>query len=835
MVAKWRGGFSEVDHVPKGKHTELFGIRSATDLTRAATNVDFEVVPRHKSGSEDGNSPVWRVRFTPATDSNSEFGLEIHDEVILGRQPLTSDRDKLVDLTRNDAEKLGVSRRHLMLRPTTTNLFVVDLGSTNGTFRNGQSIGSHTPYTLVDGDVLTLGKLPLLVEIIERPSLSSNGAANEPDLTSALVQIAKAITSQLNLDEALNQVAETARALTSAGETGIWLVDEFSGELLLEAQRGIGDEKLRRMRLPTDRDTLVGEVLRTTKPVRTSRRPGGDEIKVKTGYLVEALVYVPITLGGVTFGVLSAVHREAGKKFTWRDERLLEAIADFAAIAIQNARLYHRTDEALERRLKELAALNQLSFTLSSSLDLNQVYEVLVEQVNQHWPVEAVQLYLLDEERGALRRHTPAGLEAEAYFSQECGLVGAVSRSGKFLVSNDLQNERELAPEIDAVGVAEPRSMICAPLRVQSRVVGVLALLNKIDGPFTEEDVIRLRAFTNPVATAVENARLYAQSEGRRRAIQATAEILPQPLLILDENGRLLIANQAAQEILQTNMSALFDGISRGLGRTIEVHIDNTTFLSTSEHIEGVGTITVMQDITYVKQLEADRSDFMHALSHDMRNPLTSIIGYTQVMDRTLPPNEEYRSYLGRIRMSAHRMLEMVNQLLQTVDSDTVEKLERQPTDLAAIVSGVIQDVEGIALGKEVRVKYRQEGEPYPVLVDETRLYHAILNLVENAVKYSPEQSEICISLTFSDEETVFRVADEGPGIPQDEIDFIFEKYYRGSTNQPGNGVGLSVVRSVANAHAGSVSAANGEEGGAVFTLILPPSARLPVSVPRFS
>src|SRR5690606_33376210 len=300
----------------------------------------------------DGNSPVWRVRFTPATDSNSEFGLEIHDEVILGRQPLTSDRDKLVDLTRNDAEKLGVSRRHLMLRPTTTNLFVVDLGSTNGTFRNGQSIGSHTPYTLVDGDVLTLGKLPLLVEIIERPSLSSNGAANEPDLTSALVQIAKAITSQLNLDEALNQVAETARALTSAGETGIWLVDEFSGELLLEAQRGIGDEKLRRMRLPTDRDTLVGEVLRTTKPGRTSRRPGADEIKVKAGYLVEALVYVPITLGGVTFGVLSAVHREAGKKFTWRDERLLEAIADFAAIAIQNARLYHRTDEALERRLK---------------------------------------------------------------------------------------------------------------------------------------------------------------------------------------------------------------------------------------------------------------------------------------------------------------------------------------------------------------------------------------------------------------------------------------------------------------------------------------------------
>jgi signal transduction histidine kinase len=232
-----------------------------------------------------------------------------------------------------------------------------------------------------------------------------------------------------------------------------------------------------------------------------------------------------------------------------------------------------------------------------------------------------------------------------------------------------------------------------------------------------------------------------------------------------------------------------------------------------------------------VKQLEADRSDFMHALSHDMRNPLTSIIGYVQVMERSIPADEAQRTYLGRIRMSADRMLEMVNQLLQTVDSDTVEKLDRQPADLVKIVSSVIQDVEGVALGKEIKVKYRQEGEPYPVLVDETRLYHAILNLVQNAVKYSPEESEVQVSLTFYDEETVLRVIDQGPGIPQDEIDFIFEKYYRGSTNQPGSGLGLSVVRSIVNAHAGSVSAGNGVDGGAVFTLTLPASARLPDSI----
>ena len=107
----------------------------------------------------------------------------------------------------------------------------------------------------------------------------------------------------------------------------------------------------------------MGKVIRTGKPIRARRAPGEDQIKVKTNYLVEALVYVPIKLGQETFGVLAAVHREAGKQFEERDERLLSAIADSAAIAIQNARLYEATDQALQERVEELSALNEVSRT----------------------------------------------------------------------------------------------------------------------------------------------------------------------------------------------------------------------------------------------------------------------------------------------------------------------------------------------------------------------------------------------------------------------------------------------------------------------------------------
>lgn len=812
------------------KVTQHFSIQSGSIATET-DEIAFTPFPHTDGLPEDAPDVSWRVQFSPATDPSRSFALEINDELVMGRHVSAQEMDNLIDLNPYGASTLGVSRQHLMVRPTATNLFIVDLGSTNGTYRNGRSIGRHTPYSLVDGDVIALGKLPLLVKIVDRPSLPANLATEKLDVTEAMAQIAKAITSQLDLDDVLNQVAETARALTAAGETGIWLVDEESGELELEAQRGIVDERVRRTRLPSGKDTLAGEALRTNKAVRASRQPGEDEIRLKTGYFVSAIVYVPVALGGVTFGVLSAAHREPGMQFSAKDERLLEAIADFAAIAIQNARQYQRTDAALERRVKEVSALNQLTFTLSSSLNLDKVYDVLVEQVNRHWPVEAVELYLIDDENERLVRHRPGpGNSGVAYFPMRDrwvnGIVGEVLRSGNLKFTNDVQSEKEFVAAIDAPEIAVPRSMVCAPLRVKEHTVGALTLINKIDGSFTEDDASRLRAFASPVATAVENARLFAESERRRRAMVATAQTLPEPLLILDDKGRLLVANEMADRLLKTNMSDLFEAISTGVGRTTEVAVGDETFLSTAQHVSDVGTIVVMQDITYVKKLEEDRSDFMHALSHDMRNPLTSIIGYTEVIERTVPLDDKFSVFLERIRVAADRMLEMVTQLLRTVDMEIHEQLEWKACALPPIMDQVVHDVEGAALSKAIDVRLEVDGDPYEIVADANRLYHALLNLVENAVKYSPPETNVTVSAKFAEQGAVIDITDEGPGIPEEDLPRIFEKYYRGRSvsNQQGSGLGLAVVRSIVEAHGGKISVRNRSDGGAQFTINLPPT-----------
>jgi len=790
--------------------------------------LEYHPVPDNIAFGDKRGTPIWRLRLDLASEPERQIGLDVNGEVILGR---SIGEPEVIDLAPFDAASHGVSRHHLILRPTATHLYAIDMGSTNGTQRNGRPIGISSPARLVDGDTLTLGRLQLIVNVIGRPTFQTAliGSQPAPNLADALSQIAKAVTSQLELDEVLNQVTETAMLLTAAGETSIWLVDDMTGDLYLKAERGIQDEKVRQMRLPADEGTLAGQVIKTGEPLYAHRQPGEGQIKVKTHYLVEALLYVPITLGGVTLGVLSAANREGGRQFDERDERLLVAIADFAAIAIQNARLFEATDEALQRRVNELSALNELSRAVTSSLDLGQVYDVLVEQVNKHWPVEAVHLYLLDgrSKQPRLYRSTAASsqIDGGAAWSK---LIAKVAAEGEVLVSDQINAGTATTGQESSPSTPGRQTIACVPLRSQNRVVGVLALLSTADNDFKEDDVGRLVAFANPMATAVENAHLFQESERQRAAILATARTLSQPLIIVDDGGEVLVSNEAANQLISSHMAELFGGIRGGLGRTREVEIGGKTYLVTAQHLAGVGTIAVMQDITYVKQLEADRAEFMHALSHDLKNPLTSIMGWAQMLEKVLPFNERGEQYMGKLVGSAERMLDLINQMLKTIAQADELEIEMQPCDLSKVIATAVSDAEGAALGKSIKVTLVQVGQSYLLMGDESRLYHMVLNLIDNAIKYSPADTMVEIELAYTDEAVTILVRDEGTGIPEEDLPRLFDKYYRGSQakHEPGAGLGLSVVSAIAEAHGGGVTAGNRPDGGAEFVITLPGSLR---------
>ncbi len=327
------------------------------------SNVTYHPIPHHPDADQPDNPTIWRIRLSLVTDLSQEIALEIHDEAILGRD---ADLPNMIDLTLFDAVNLGVSRQHAILRPSANNLFILDLGSTNGTFRNGRTVG-HSPERLLTDDIITLGHLQLLVQIDERPNFQTAVLNKPPDLASILAQIAQAITSQLDLDEVLNQVTEAAITLTTAVQTAIWLNDANTGHLILEASYGIDESKLSRYHEPDPQTSPVAQVIQAGQSLMVTLPLEPDEedtaVADAAQTQTETHLYLPITQGGVVLGVLGVVQRQGNTTFSERDDQLLRTIADFAAIAIQNVRLYRSVEEynrileqKVEQRTAELAA-----------------------------------------------------------------------------------------------------------------------------------------------------------------------------------------------------------------------------------------------------------------------------------------------------------------------------------------------------------------------------------------------------------------------------------------------------------------------------------------------
>jgi K+-sensing histidine kinase KdpD len=515
---------------------------------------------------------VWRVRFELTYDPALTVEFEVLDDVVIGRAHNAADVVALFpDL---NTEQLGVSRKHLLFRPSSSVLYLIDLGSTNGTMLNGHPIGKHIPHPITNGDMISAGRLEFMVRILQQPVTSPPSTAQQrQEIDLVLAQAARAITTQLTLPDVIRKIIETARLFTPADEVSVWLVDEMTGQLYLEASYGMSNPSVVQMPVA---NTLAGEAMRLGKSQRSSRGVDGEPIKLKTGYMADGVIYAPLLLGQVQVGVVSVVHREPGKLFTDVDEKIMVAIADFAAVAIQNARLVHILRQDLSRRTKVVSALQ-------------------------------------------------------------------------------------------------------------------------------------------------------------------------------------------------------------------------------------------------------------YAFSHDVRQMLHSVIGYSSLLQSDdVFDQEETSDMLCSIRTTGEKLLELLERLVSMARLSQERIMRSVPCSLVEIASAAIENIREAAHVKAVAIQSQVDGVPYLIRGDANYLYLTIYNLLDNAIKFTPEGSEIRISLNFSPTAIIVRVIDQGPGIPDEELQDLFNRYFRSSstTGAFGLGLGLEIVRATVEAHMGSVNAYNRKKGGAEFVVTLPASVR---------
>ncbi|MBP1634300.1 MAG: phoR 4 [Acidobacteria bacterium] len=241
------------------------------------------------------------------------------------------------------------------------------------------------------------------------------------------------------------------------------------------------------------------------------------------------------------------------------------------------------------------------------------------------------------------------------------------------------------------------------------------------------------------------------------------------------------------------------------------------------------GALLVLHDITDLRKADQARRDFVANVSHELRTPLTAIRGYLEALaDGSVAPEERDR-FLAVVARHVARMERLVTDLLRLASLDARrEPVTRAECDVKALCAGVVADLAASIESRRQRVEVLVAPEVATIVTDAAKLQDALRNLVENAVHYSPEGRTITVDAHADAGQVVFRVLDEGPGIPETDLTRIFERFYRvdraRSRESGGTGLGLSIVKHLVELLGGAVWAGNRAEGGAVFTMRLPRS-----------
>lgn len=669
-----------------------------------------------------------------------------------------------------------------------------------------------------------------------------------------LSNIGKAITSLLSVDKVLARVREAATQLTGAEESTIWMPDDSGDYLFAYGMKDDSDNDSDPEPLKLSvADSQVGQVLQSGRPLRQSRT-SGKGIKVQTGFFARAILFVPLKLRGMTLGVLGVSNRIAYRSFSRQDEFLLSFLADYAAIALENARVFQAADKALTGRLEELNTLSEISRAITSSLDLEEIVKLTIKQVHESWHIEASSLWWIDDTGRNLKVianvGTPSDILSNMILPINEGIVGAVASNGKWIYTNDVSTHPLHYRKADELTGFETRSILCVPLVYRGQVVGAMELLNKQDEDFDDHDIERALSIGSTVAIAVSNALFFEEAEARKQRLESTLEHINSPVLITDINGNVHLLNQEARKRLKLTAEAIGKQVAQVIHPPEVVALlsdepldlvdelvlsDGSIWLPRVGPIPGHGRILILQDITQLRELDKAKDHFVSTVSKDMRAPLDQITELSRALNETTSLNDEQITLTSQIITAADEMMGLVNGLLELAKVNTGLEPISQQCDILEIVTEVTHDFQAEALERRVALVLIAEPGIGFVQGNPFQLRRAISNLIDNAIKFSPENEEVEIIVSGSDTAVLIKVCDRGEGIDEGDLPHIFDTFYRGSGGidaKRGSGLGLALVYSICEAHGGKIWVESTNGDGSVFHLELPVMSELQIEEP---
>lgn len=669
---------------------------------------------------------------------------------------------------------------------------------------------------------------------------------------------------------------------------------------------------------------------------------------------VFAWMGVPLNSGSETIGAISLGCRDPSILYVTRQSKLLQAISDLAAGAIIKTQLLSES----ERRARQLAKLNEVGRSLTSTLDLNPLLNRIMNSAVEILNCEAGSLIMIDENTQELVFKVTVGPTAsdisDTRLPPGTGLIGQVAETGRAVMHNHTEDFQNWIDEADQQTGFLTRDILAVPMKVKETTIGVIEVINKLDGaPFTQDDLEVLSTFTSQAAISVENARLYTQTDEALSARLEEMSVMQRidrelnASLDADRTMRITLDRSLDYSNTETGLIGLIDAgenpenlvvrviassgfeemsfvthsklkgeetqkgmditeipavsfvIAEGRpavnkhrshqiqpttknseGTGSERHPPGNTFLLETSRSQVVVPIrrktdviglilleSLLEDnftedaVTFLTRLSdhaaiaisnamlyADlqsaniaKSEFVSLVSHELKTPMTSIRGYTDLLAQQTvgPVNEIQLNFLNTIRSNVNRMANLVSDL---ADVSRIEagrmRLEFGSVSMANIIEEVANSVQAQLTEKDHTLNLEIPENIPSVWGDYNRLIQVMNNLLSNAIKYTPQHGKIIVSCRVTDntwdpegapQVILVSVADTGFGISLEDVPKIFHKFFRSGDqtvrDAPGTGLGLNITRHLVEMQGGQIWFESEYGKGSTFQFTIPVSA----------
>ena len=676
------------------------------------------------------------------------------------------------------------------------------------------------------------------------------------------------LSARLELSDLLQAVLERAIQLLRVSHGELAIYDETREELEIVASCNVGKKDTTGTRMRPG-EGAMGHVALTREPLLIPDYhtwPSRSEQYAQVEF--HAVMVAPLLMGRQLVGAIAFMDKDPARQFGTDDLRLLDLFAPQAAVAIETARLF-----ALERRrAEEQQALLDTLKDLVGQLELGSVLQRVLERAVSLLDVTGGELATYDADAGDLQIVATYNMGTDAVGARIAlgeGAMGRVAQSRETLVIPRYQEWEGRSAQYTQTTV---QSVVAAPLRIGTRLVGTIATVHadptRVPGP---DDVRLLELFASEAAIAIENARLFTQTQHQNQYFSELVANSPVAIVTLDTRHNVVSCNPAFLELYGY---AEAEVIGQHLDDLITTEESRTQAIQFTEQALGhhrvraiaqrrrkdgtlvdvevlgvpvvvngqlVGMMGLYHDVTELlaarkasEEANTAKSRFLANMSHELRTPLNAIIGYSEMLEEEALErgHGSYAPDLQKIRAAGRHLLALINDVLDLskIEAGKME-LHLETFELGPAIETVASTVAPLIEKNGNRLELALEAELGAMRADLTRVRQILFNLLSNASKFT-ERGTITLRASGEEGALCFRVSDTGIGMTEEQLSRLFQAFSQAeaatASKYGGTGLGLAISRMFCEMMGGTITVASTPGVGTTFTVRLPREVRLP-------